>query len=342
MQKLIDQQTLTLQEAVDCMEKILNRTWTDAQIGAFLAALAAKGEKREEILGMLHVMRENMVRVYVSENVVDICGTGGDGIGSFNTSTAAALVASAAGAKVAKCGNRSSSSSCGSADLLEAAGVRIELTPDEVGRWLSECGFAFLFTPQFHPALRNLAPLRRELGIRTALNLLGPLGNPVRPRRQLLGVSHRELAPLYAEILLQSGTEHAMVVHGLDGMDEISLSAPTEVYEIRAGALTTSLIEPESLGLSYAAHDDIKGGDASYNRDMLAALFGGERGPVRDIVCLNAGAALVISGIAVDLKEGLHIAADTIDSGAAKSKLAELVNRSGRTPKGEKRDVYAR
>lgn len=340
IRKVINKESLTCWEASECMRNMLEGKLTHAQIGALLVGLASKGEKKEEMLGMLQALREKMVHVDIEEDVVDTCGTGGDMIGSFNTSTAAALIASAAGAKVAKCGNRSASSLCGSADLLEEAGMKIELSPEEVKNWIDESGFAFLFSPKYHPALRELAPLRRELGTRTILNLIGPLGNPVCPKRHLLGVSKRELAPLYAEILLELGAKHSMVVHGLDGMDEISMSAPTEIYEIRDGKIFFLNLKPESFGFSYVSHQDIRGGDSKRNNNILLDLFNGKKGPIRQITCVNAAATLMLAGLAEDLREGLLLAERTIDSGAAREKFDELVKRSNQG--GVNTHVYAR
>ncbi|NPC91329.1 anthranilate phosphoribosyltransferase [Bacillus sp. WMMC1349] len=326
--KLTNNQSLSFQEAYDCMSEILKGNFTPVQIGAFLCALSAKGEVKEELMGFLKAIHEQMIQIDKVEDVVDTCGTGGDMLGSFNTSTAAALVASAAGAKVAKCGNRSSSSLCGSADLLEELGIKIELLPDEAENWVKESGFAFLFTPKFHPSLRKLSPLRKEIGVPTAFNLLGPLGNPMSPKRHLLGVSNRTLAPLYAELLLELGAKHSLVVHGLDGMDEISLSAPSELYEIRNGYVKKMLFDPASLGLEYISHEDISGGDAHHNKNMLIELFDGQKNGVREIVCLNAGVTLMLAGQAEDFREGLIVARKAIDSGLAKEKLNELMNRS--------------
>jgi len=342
IKKVVHNQSLTLEEAAECMRHLLAQNVPPVQIGAFLSSLAVKGEAKQEVIGFLQALREQMIKIDQVDDVVDTCGTGGDMIGSFNTSTAAALLTSAAGAKVAKCGNRSSSSLCGSADLLEEAGIHIELPPDEARNWVEESGFAFLFTPYYHPSLRALAPLRKELGIPTALNLLGPLGNPMCPRNQVLGVAKRQLAPFYAEILLELGAKHSFVVHGLDGMDEISLSAPTEVYEIRDGKIEFFLLEPASLGLDYVTHDEIRGEDAKKNRKILLDLFDGEKNAVREITCVNAGAALVLAGLAENIREGFLLAEQAIDSGSAKDKLAELVRRSKQGKGVNDKHVHAR
>ncbi|MFP7736738.1 anthranilate phosphoribosyltransferase [Priestia aryabhattai] len=325
--KLISKQSLTFKESFDCMHSLLRGDMTEVQIGAFLYGLSVKGEVKEEIMGALKAVYEHMVPIDGTSNVVDTCGTGGDMIDSFNTSTAAALIASAAGVDIAKCGNRASSSSCGSADLLEEIGIKIDLSPSEAREWLKESGFSFLFTPKFHPLLNKLSPLRKQLGIPTILNRIGPLGNPVRPRRRLLGVSNRKLAPLYSELLLELGTDHSLVVHGLDGMDEISISAPTDIYMIRGGKIDSMRFDPRSLGIDYVPHKDIRGGDTKQNRDTLFNLFEGEKGAIRNIACINAGATIMLGGKAKDLKEGMLIAEQTIDSGLAKSKLRELINR---------------
>lgn len=328
LNKLINKQSLSCEEASDSMRKILRGDVEKIQLVAFLTSLATKGEEKEEIIGCLEAVRDQMIGIEIEDDVVDTCGTGGDMLGSFNTSTAAAIVSSSTGVKVAKCGNRSSSSPCGSADLLEEVGIKIELSVDEAENWIRDMGFAFLFTPNFHPKLRDLAPLRKNLGVPTVFNFLGPLGNPVRPKRQLLGVSNRKLTPLYAELLLELGTSHSLVVHGLDGMDEISLSAPTEIYEVRNGMIDCNLFDPTSIGLNYISHEEIRGGDCKQNKSILLDLLNGKKSGIRDIVCVNAGATLMIGGEAKDFREGFKLAEEAIDSGLAKVKFNELVSRS--------------
>lgn len=328
IQKVLNNQSLMLEEAADCGRQLFKGELSPAQAGAFLMALAVKGESKSEVLGMLKALREHMISVEPVEDVVDVCGTGGDKLQTFNTSTAASIVASAAGARVAKAGNRSATSPCGSADLLEAAGVLIELKPSEVKRWLAECGYAFLFSPLYHPALKPLTAIRRELGVRTILNMLGPLGNPLCPTRQLLGVSKQDDLQLYAEILAELKVAHAMIVHGLDGMDEITLCSPTDVIEVRHGEIQSWRFDPSSLGLRYISLEEIRGGDAKDNYRLLLQVVQGGTGPIRDIVCVNAAAVLVVAGRAENLQEGFLQASHALDTGAAFKKLEELVQRS--------------
>ncbi|MNU64382.1 Anthranilate phosphoribosyltransferase [compost metagenome] len=330
LKKLLSKQSLSGAEAEYCMNHILSGTAEPLQVAAFLSVAEGKGTEKEELLGYLKAMWSQMIPVERTGDVVDICGTGGDMLGSFNISTAAALTVSAAGAKVAKCGNRSSSSSCGSADLLEATGIRIELSSREADGWLREHGFAFLFTPKFHPSISSWSTLRRSLGFRTIFNLMGPLGNPIQPTRRLMGVSSAALAPLYADILSSIGTEHALVALGMDGMDEISLSAPTVLYEIKGQTVSRSLWEPQSIGLKYVDIEELKGGTVLDNVSILHMLFEGSRqvSAIRQVTCVNAGAALMISGLADNLREGYWMAEETISSGKAGAKLQELVNSS--------------
>ena len=270
---LLDKQLLTRMEAAACMEELLSGNASSALIGAFLGLMATRAIEKEEYLGFLEVIWSRMIPVDGVEGVVDLCGTGGDRLGSFNISTAAALTACAAGAKVAKCGNRSSSSACGSADLLEAVGVSIELNEEEARRSLETYSFAFFFTPAYHPAIQGLSLLRKDLGFRTIFNLLGPLGNPVKPKRRVLGVSVRSLAPIYAEILASLEVEHALVVHGMDGMDEISLSSPSQIYEIRGASIKKTVWDPHMMGLGYVSHNSIRGGTPIDNVKILKDLF---------------------------------------------------------------------
>lgn len=342
--KKIGQASLSEAEAEFCMSHILSGEADPVQVAAFLAMAETKATTKDELLGYLKAMWSQMVPVQRPGGVVDICGTGGDMLGAFNISTAAALVVSAAGAEVAKCGNRSSSSSCGSADLLEAAGVRINLTQEEAADWLKEHGFAFLFTPNYHPSVGTWSDLRRRLGFRSIFNLMGPLGNPLQPTMRVLGVSYASLAPLYTELLTSIETEHALVVHGLDGNDEISLSAPTIMYEIKGQFVTKTIWEPASIGLSYVDISEIKGGTVDDNVHTLHLLFEGSNQvtAIRKVTCINAGAALMVSGQAASLQEGYWMAEETIASGKAGEKLQELVNRST-NKRGEAQDyVYVK
>ncbi|MBP2000272.1 anthranilate phosphoribosyltransferase [Paenibacillus shirakamiensis] len=328
--QMLAKQSLSESEAAFCMEYILSETADPIQVAAFLGIAEIKGTEKEELLGYLKAMWSKMRAMESVENVVDICGTGGDMLGSFNISTAAALVVSAAGAKVAKCGNRSSSSSCGSADLLEAAGIRIDLPSEQVKSSLAEHGFAFLFTPHYHPSVSSWGPHRRSLGFRTIFNLMGPLGNPLQPTRRLMGVSNALLAPLYAEILASIQTDHALVAHGMDGMDEISLCAPTVLYEIKGGSVSQTLWEPDSIGLTYVDIHDLKGGTVQQNKEILHQLFEGSKriDAIRKVTCVNAGAALMISGYVDTIREGYWLAEETIASGKAGDKLHALVQSS--------------
>lgn len=316
---------LSEDEAAEVMRGIMTGEASPAQVGAFLAALRMKGETVDEVTGMARVMREQALRVEAEGVVVDTCGTGGDASGTFNVSTAAAFVVAGAGVNVAKHGNRAMSSGCGSADVLEALGARIDLNPDQVGQCLRETGIGFMFAQVFHPAMKYVAPARREIGIRTVFNILGPLTNPAGARCQLLGVARAELAPMIAAVLSRLGAHHALVVHGDGGLDEISLTGESHVHEVREGDVREYFVSPEELGLSRAPLEAVKGGAPEDNAAKLRGVLAGERGPIRDIVALNAAAALVAADTAPDLKGGVRLAEDTIDSGAAKEKLEAFV-----------------
>lgn len=325
--------SLSEDEAAAVMRDIMSGEATPAQVGAFLVALRMKGETVDEVAGMARVMREHALSVPGVEDVVDTCGTGGDALrlssgqasGTFNVSTAAAFVAAAAGARVAKHGNRAMSSACGSADVLEALGAKIDLTPDQVAACIRETGIGFMFAQAFHPAMKHVASPRREIGVRTVFNVLGPLTNPAGAKRQLLGVARPELAPLLAEALGRLGAQHALVVHGHGGLDEISLSGPSTVHELRDGALREYEVSPREVGLSEASLEAVRGGSPEVNAAALRAVLDGERGPLRDITLLNAAAALVVADLAADLREGVRIASEAVDSGAARDKLGAFV-----------------
>ena len=325
IETLIEGQDLSQETAQRAMEFIMTGEATPAQLAAFLTALRMKGETVDEITGFAKAMREAAVPVNVDGPVIDTCGTGGDGSGSYNISTASAIVAAAAGVRVAKHGNRSASSKCGSADVLEALGVRIAVTPEQAQRCLEKVGIAFLFAQAFHPAMRHVAPVRSELGIRTVFNILGPLANPAKATRQVLGVADAELAPKMAGILQQLGVEKALVVHGADGLDEISLSGPTLVYEVDGDEIKQYAVSPEELGLPTADRSALAGGDKETNAEILRALFRGESGPKRDALLANAAAALYVGGKTTSLIEGVNAAAEVIDSGAVLRKLDEFV-----------------
>lgn len=298
---------------------------TPAQLGAFLAGLRTKGESVEEIVGLVETMRSFSRKVEVDYPVVDTCGTGGDRQGTVNVSTTSALVLAGAGAKVAKHGNRAASSQCGSADLLEALGVRIDLDPDGVKRCLDEVGIGFCFAPIFHPSMRHAGPVRKELGVATVFNFLGPLTNPAGAKFQVLGVSDPSMAPKMIRVLSSLGTRRAWVVHGLDGMDEISLAGPTQVWDLRDGEVSEYQIDPGALGFAGALSSVLKGGMADQNAQVAVSVLEGASGPMRDVIVLNAAAGAVVAGLASDLPQGVALAARSIDSGAARNALTRLV-----------------
>ncbi len=312
-------------EAADVMREIMSGEATPAQIGAFLVALRLKGETADEITGMARVMREHALSVDAPEGVVDTCGTGGDASGTFNVSTAAAFVVAAAGAPVAKHGNRAMTSACGSADVLEALGAKIDLPPEQVARCIREVGIGFMFAPVFHPAMKNVAGPRREIGVRTVFNILGPLTNPAGAAHQLLGVARPELAPLLAEVLGRLGARHALVVHGCGGLDELSLCGPNMVHELREGALHDYGVSPNEVGLEPAPNEALVGGSPEENAEALRTVLDGATGPLRDVTLLNSAAALVAADVAADMNEGVRLAAQAVDSGAARDKLNAFV-----------------
>jgi anthranilate phosphoribosyltransferase len=326
LEKLTRREDLTSDEASSAMAEIMDGGATDAGVAAFLMGLAMKGERPAEIVGLARAMRDRSVKLATSrEDAIDLCGTGGDRAGTFNISSVASLVVAGCGVSVAKHGNRSVSSRCGSADLFEALGVPVALPPSVVERMLDEAGMAFLFAPIFHPSMRHAAPVRRALGIRTAFNLLGPLTNPVGPRRQLVGVPRPELTELIARSLSLLGSDRAWVVHSADGLDEISTVGYTKVSECRQGAVNTFYIHPADYGLPRAAPEAIRGGDAVVNAEIARDVLGGGRGAPRDIVLLNAAAALLVAGAVPTMTEGIEKAADAIDRGRAASVLAGMV-----------------
>ncbi|MEN9935167.1 MAG: hypothetical protein RLZZ387_1746 [Chloroflexota bacterium] len=325
--QLVRGNALTQEQAADAMEEIMTGVATPAQIASFLTALHLKGETEAEIAGMAQVMREKATPVHHEGAVVDTCGTGGDATGTFNISTTAAFVAAGAGATVAKHGNRAMSSVCGSADVLEGLGVAIELDAEGVARCLREAGIGFMFAQKFHPAMRYVGPVRREIGIRTVFNVLGPLTNPARARHQVLGVAVPGLAEKLARALARLDTVHALVVHGHGGLDELSLSGPNTVYDVRAGQEIRSFeISAEELGLRAAGKDEIQGGDVQRNVGIVRSVLNGEeRGAARDIVLLNAAAALVAADRAGDMREGLALARASLDEGRAQERLGRMV-----------------
>jgi len=321
---LIEGRDLAEQDMIGAMSDIMEGQATDAQIASFLTALRIKGETVEEITGAARVMREKVSKINAPEYTVDTCGTGGDMSHTFNISTTTALVVAARGLPVAKHGNRSVSSSCGSADVLEALDIKIELEPSKVEECLKITGFGFMFAPLFHPAMKYAIGPRKELGIRTVFNILGPLTNPAGAQRQVLGVFSDKLTEPMAEVLGNLGTKHAFVVHGEDGLDEMTTTDKTRVSELKDGKVNTYSLSPEELGLIKANKEDLLGGNAEENAKITIGILEGEKGPRRDIVLLNAAAALVAGDKARDLTEGLKKAAEAIDSGATREKLEKV------------------
>jgi len=315
---------LSEDEMVQCMNEIMEGRATDAQIGAFLTALRIKGETVEEIAGAARVMRQKADRIRAPEGVVDTCGTGGDMAHTFNVSTTTAIVVAAAGVPVAKHGNRSVSSKSGSADVLEALGVKIDLPPEKVQMCLQETGFGFLFAPLFHPAMKYAIGPRREMGIRTIFNILGPITNPAGAKRQILGVFSDRLTEPLARVLGRLGAEDVMVFHGEDGLDEVTITDGTKVSRLKNGEVESFIVSPEDFGFKRATLDDIAGGDAEENAGITIGILKGEKGPKRDMVVMNAALTLVVAGRTEDLNEAKAIAEEAIDSGAAIRKLEEI------------------
>ncbi|MBF0200398.1 MAG: anthranilate phosphoribosyltransferase [Desulfamplus sp.] len=322
---IIKGQDLTMDQMSEMISHILSGNVTDAQIGAFMAALAVKGETFEELAGAARAMRRKAVRIQtISKTVVDTCGTGGDASGSFNISTTTAFVVAGCGVTVAKHGNRSISSKCGSADVLEVLGVNINTDPEIVEEAVNEIGIGFLFAPTFHSAMRHAAKARRDVGIKSIFNMLGPLTNPAAARCQLLGVFAPELTEMFARALKLLGAHRAFVVHGHDGMDEITVSAPTRVSELKDGLIRSYDLDPLEFFDGYADARSLRGGDAQINAAITTSVLKGERGPRRDIVLINSAAALVAADAADTIKEGMEKASVSIDSGKAMEKLEKL------------------
>ncbi len=327
---LVSGRTLSEGEAAVALSEILEGGIDPMQIGAFLVALRVRGETVEEMTGLAKAMLDHAALLEGIGDCVDTCGTGGDGSGSINVSTLAALVVAAAGARVCKHGNRAASSAAGSADVLEALGVVVDLGPDGVRRCIDETGIGFCFAPRFHPSMRHLAPVRRALGIPTVFNYLGPLTNPARAPFQLVGVGDRSMAERMVGVLAATGSTRAMVVHGADGLDEVSITGPSDVLELVRGRggepeIRRYQVDPVELGFVRRSLEEVRGGDASYNADVARRVLNGEMGACRDIVVLNAGAALVVAGAVGDLGAGIERAQDAIDSGAAAFTLERLV-----------------
>ncbi len=331
LEKLRRNEDLTTAEAAAAMAVVMKGEAAPAQIAGLLIGLSMKGERPSELVGFAQTMRDNAIAIGPQPwPVFDTCGTGGDRSGTFNISTASAIVLAACGLRIAKHGNRSVSSQCGSADVLEALGVNIQAAPETVERCLAEVGVAFLFAPTFHPATKHAGQARKDLGVRTAFNLLGPLTNPARPARQIVGVPRPELTELLARSLLLLGSERAWVVHGADGLDELSTTGYTKVSECRGESVQTFYVHPADFGLAKASAESLKGGDAATNAAIVRSVLSGAPGSPRDVVLLNAGAALFIAGASDTVKAGIATAAGAIDSGAAGDILTRLIAVSNR------------
>jgi anthranilate phosphoribosyltransferase len=329
IQAVVDGRELTTEEATSAMDAIMTGQVTGAQIGALVTALRMRGESVAEIAGFAAAMREHALRVPLPEGIgplVDTCGTGGDAAGTFNISTTAAFAIAGAGVKVAKHGNRAVTSKCGSADVLEGLGVKIELTPQQVATCIERVGIGFMYAPAFHPAMRFVGPARREMGIRTVFNVLGPLTNPAGAQHQLVGVGHPEIAKKLADVLGRLGSEHAVLVHAEVGLDELGISGPSMVteYDARKGDITTYAVSPADFGLQVGSVADLQGGGVAENVEITRAVLNGENGPRRSITLLNAGAGIYAANAAESFAEGIAIAAKSIDSGRALATLNAL------------------
>ena len=322
--KVARREDLTEGQMREVFGEIMSGHASTEEIVRFLKALRDKGETVEEITGAAEVMREKLVRIDAGKGLVGTCGTGGTGINTFNISTAAAFVAAGCGVKVAKHGNRSASGHCGSADVLEALGIKLELSSEAVRKTIQKAGVGFMYAPLFHSAMKYAVKPRKELGGRTIFNILGPLSNPAAAAGQVIGVYDEKLTEVLAKVLKKLGSKRAIVVHGTDGLDEITITGRTEAAELKNGGVKTYSINPEDFGMKIGQLKDIKGGSAEENAAMLLSVLKGEKGPRRDIVLLNAAAALVVASKAKDIKEGIELARRSIDSGAALKKLKEL------------------
>lgn len=329
LEKVIAGNDLTEQEMMTYLGEIMSGKKSDAEIASFLTALKIKGESVTEILAGAKVLREKAAPMDMGElSTIDTCGTGGDSTGTYNISTAVALVAAAAGVPVVKHGNRSVSSKCGCADVLETVAVKIDLTPEQVKDCVNAINIGFLYAPTFHSAMRYVGPTRKQLGFRTIFNILGPLANPANARAQVVGVFSEALVPIYAQVLKELGLKHVLVVHGKDGLDEITISDETVVAEVKDGRITTFTIKPEDFRIKRSSLEAIRGGDSELNGKILKSVLSGEKGPKRDVLLLNAGAALYVGGKADSIQEGMMLAAETIDSGKAIAKLEAFITKS--------------
>ncbi len=335
--RVVLKEDLSVEEMIEVMNEIMGGVATSAQIGSFITALRMKGETVDEIVGAVRVMREKATKIESGidldrgDILVDTCGTGGDGSGTFNVSTTSAFVVAGAGVRVAKHGNRSISSNCGSADVLEAAGVKLDISPERVGQCIQETGIGFLFAPALHGAMKYAIGPRKELGIRTVFNILGPLTNPAGANVQVLGVFDGDLIEPLARVLCKLGSKRALVVHGEGNLDELTVTGKTRVAELKNGEINTYLVTPEELGLTRAGIEELRGGvDAKESAELMRSVLEGEKGAKREMVLLNSGAALMAAGLCDNLKEGISSAAAIIDSGKALDKLDQLIAVSNR------------
>ena len=328
LQRLVRGEDLSEEEAAAALAQVMEGIASPAQTAAYLVALRAKGETAAEMTGLVRTMLAYATPVEAEGPLIDTCGTGGDRAFTLNVSTLAALVVAGAGGRVAKHGNRAASSRCGSADLLEALGVHIDLGPDAVARCIDKAGVGFCFAPRFHPAMRHAAPVRREMGIPTIMNYLGPLSNPAGAEAQVVGVSDPSMAEKMVEVLRALGKSHAMVVFGHDGLDEITTTTTSTVFELREGEVHSFVLDPSEVGLAPASPDELRGGDVQRNVQIARDVLEGRRGPALDVVALNAAAALVVGGLAADLSSGFEMAADSIHAGRAAAALDAMVSAS--------------
>ncbi len=325
LNKLINKQDLTQKEAGEFLLRLMNGKITPVQAGAILTALRMKGESADEIVGFIKIMRQRMLQIRAPANAIDVCGTGGDGASTFNISTAVAFVVAGCGVPVVKHGNRAASSKCGSADVLQALGVRVHLTSEQAENILKKVGMVFLMAPFFHPSMKQVATLRQELKIRTVFNFLGPFVSPAGVKKQLIGVSNIEIAKKMAEVGRKLGYKHLAIVTSEDGLDEISTNAKTYLFEVKGTGLSKKVINPQKLGFKKTSHKHLIGGDAVMNAKIIKEILDRKKGPKRDIVILNSACALVVSGKAKTVKEGIKLAEKSIDSGVAKQILEDLI-----------------